>query len=449
MFKDNLGHAWKSFLLAYPVMLSQFGQVSVGVADSVMVGRIGKDSLAGASLGNSIFTLFLTFGIGISFGITPLVAQADGEGNSGRIREILKHGVLINLAIGIILLILLIPISGILGFLDQPENVVVLTRPYLLAISLSILPFMLFQAFRQFAEGLTYTRQSMTITIIGNLLNIGLNYVFIYGKFGFHAYGLLGAGIATFISRCYMAMAMGGFIFLSRRFVNYREHFRSVIMNRRLVRQILHIGFPSGMQFIFEVGTFSMAAIMMGWMGSVSLAAHQIAINLASLTYMTASGIAAATSIRVANQYGKKDIFTMRKVGFIGFIMSGTFMSVSAVLLILGRHILPSFYIGDSEVIKLASTLIWIAAFFQLSDGIQVVGLGALRGMSDVRMPTFITLVSYWILALPVGYVTGILFNLGPTGIWYGLWTGLTTAAILLFIRFNKISKVMIPGTIG
>jgi MATE family multidrug resistance protein len=300
---------------------------------------------------------------------------------------------------------------------------------------------MIFQAFRQFSEGLSLTRQAMTVTIMGNLMNIGLNYILIFGKFGIPAYGLLGAGIATLISRIFMAFAMAGYVRLAARFQRYWNLLKSYAIHRDLIKQLLNIGFPSGMQFIFEVGAFSMAAIMMGWMGTVSLAAHQIAINLASLTYMMATGIAAATTIRVANQLGRKDIAAMRKVGLIGFTMSGTFMGINALLLILGRKFLPGLYISDPEVIDLASLLIWIAAFFQLSDGIQVVGLGALRGMSDVKIPTVITLVAYWVLALPVGYVSGIIFKLGPTGVWIGLWTGLTAAAVMLFIRFYRISK--------
>ncbi len=444
MSKGDLRQAWESFLLAYPVMLSQLGQVSVGVADSIMVGRVGKESLAGASLGNSIFVLFMTFGIGISYGITPLIAQADGEGKRGKISGLLKNGLFINTLTGIALLCLLIPVTYLTGYLNEPENVVILTRPYLLVISVSILPFMIFQAFRQFAEGLTLTRQSMTVTIIGNLLNIGLNYLLIYGKLGLPALGLLGAGIATLSSRCFMALAMGGYVIVAERFKVYRSLYPKQTVNRRTIRRVLNIGLPSGMQFIFEVGAFSVAAIMMGWLGTVSLAAHQIALNLASLTYMLATGIAAATTIRVANQSGRKNYKMVRKVGYIGFIMSGTFMGVNALLMIAGRHFLPSLYIRDPGVIQLASVLIGIAALFQLSDGIQVVGLGALRGISDVKIPTFITLVAYWILALPVGYISGIMLGMGPRGIWWGLWTGLTTAAILLFLRFNRISRIRI-----
>jgi MATE family multidrug resistance protein len=369
------------------------------------------------------------------------VAQADGEGNHRRIINILKHGVLVNSLAAIALLSMLLPINFMLGYFNQPGEVVVITRPYLLIISLSIIPFMFFQAFKQFTEGLSFTKQSMTVTIIGNLINIVLNYILIYGKLGLPALGLTGAGIATLISRFYMAFAMGGYVYFGKRFMVYRQHFEFGGYDRGLVRQILSIGVPSGMQFVFEVGAFSMAAIMMGWLGTVSLAAHQIAINLSALTYMMATGIATATTIRVGNQYGKNDIPLMRRLGFIGFSMGGLFMGVNAIIMIIFREKLPALYISDPEVIRMASSLILVAALFQISDGIQVVGLGALRGMSDVRIPTLFTLIAYWALALPIGYITGILLKMGPLGIWWGLWGGLTTAAVLLLRRFNRISK--------
>jgi len=429
-----------TFLLAYPVMLSQLGQIMVGVSDSVMVGQLGTVPLASVSLGNSIFILFLTFGIGISFGVTPLIAKADGEQNSKTIIEILKHGFLVNFVTGLILFLLLYVTSYIFPYLNQPQDVIVMAKPYFVIISFSIIPFMIFQVFRQFAEGLSLTRQAMMITISGNILNIFLNYILIFGKLGFPAYGLYGAGVATLIARIYMACAMVIFVKYGVYFRKYWMLFNRKGFDKRLIHKILNIGIPSGMQFIFEVGAFSMAAIMIGWLGASSLAAHQIAINLAAITYMMATGLAAATTIRVGNQLGRKDFVAMRKVGFTGFLMSGVFMSLNAVILIIGRFYFPNLYIHEAEVIEIASTLIFVAALFQLSDGIQVVGLGALRGMADVKIPTLITLIAYWILALPIGYFLGFKLNLGAFGVWIGLLAGLTITAILLLIRFNKLS---------
>lgn len=433
-----------TFLLAYPVMLSQLGQIMVGVSDSVMVGQLGTAPLAGVSLGNSIFILFLTFGIGISYGITPHVAKADGEKNSVAIIQILKHGFLVNIIIGVLLFLLLYLTSFVFPHINQPAEVIVLAKPYFLVISCSIIPFMIFQAFRQFTEGLSLTRQAMMITISGNILNVILNYIFIFGKLGMPAFGLVGAGIATLISRIFMACAMMAFVYYGQRFKKYWAHFKRRKFDRKLVRNILNIGLPSGMQFIFEVGAFSLAAIMMGWLGASSQAAHQIAINLAAITYMMATGLAAATTIRVGNQVGRRDFKAMREVGFTGFFMSGLFMGLNAIILILGRTFFPSLYIHEAEVIQIATTLISIAAVFQLSDGIQVVGLGALRGMADVKIPTFITLIAYWIIALPVGYILGFVLGWGAKGIWIGLLTGLTVTAVLLVLRFHWLSRLKI-----
>jgi MATE family multidrug resistance protein len=210
---------------------------------------------------------------------------------------------------------------------------------------------------------------------------------------------------------------------------------------------MLKIGIPTGMQFIFEVGAFSFAAIMIGWSGATALAAHQIALSLAAVSYMMATGISAAATVRVGNQLGRNDIFNLRLAGFTTFAMGAAFMTISCLIFLVGREFLPSLYINEQEVIQLAASLLIIAAFFQISDGIQVVGLGALRGMGDVKIPTLITLIAYWVLGLPIGYLLSIPLDLGPQGIWYGLLIGLSTAAVMLFTRFNYISKKLMLQT--
>jgi len=438
----------QTFFLAFPVMLSQFGQVMVGVVDSMMVGRLGTEPLAAASLGNSIFVLFLTFGIGISMGITPLVAHADGEGNKKQIVDILKHGVLDNSVVGILLFLLLLATSNTFVYLNQPSGVVELAVPYFRIISFSLVPFMVFQAFRQFTEGLGLTRQAMYITITGNVINIILNYILIFGKLGMPAMGLEGAGWATFIARCIMAILMAFFALFSQKLKAYREYYTGGRINYTLVRKLMSIGVPIGFQFIFEVGAFTISAVMIGWIGATALAAHQIAISLASITFMMATGIASATTIRVGNQNGRKDYRTLRKVGFTGYFMVIMFMTLNGLLMIIGRNFLPTLYINEVEVITLASGLLVVAALFQVSDGMQVVGLGACRGMTDVKIPTIFTLIAYWVIGLPIGYFLGFQLNMGAKGIWWGLLIGLTVTAILMLARFNRLSlqKVRYSG---
>lgn len=437
-FKLNFN---KTFYLAYPVMLSQLGQVLVGVADSMMVGRLGAEPLAAASLGNSIFFVVLMFGIGVSMAITPLVAMADGEKRKKRISRLFQHGFLINMSVGILLTLLIVLFSPLLHYMNQPQEVVELALPYLLIITLSLLPFMVFQTFRQFAEGLSQTKQAMFITIFCNLINVFLNWLLIYGNWGFPEMGLNGAGWATLISRVLMGIVMGYYVLKAKRFKHFKIRFNFKGISFPMLSKMIRIGLPTGFQYIFEVSAFSSAAIMMGWIGVNALAAHQIAINLASISYMMASGLSAAAMVRVGNQLGRKSIEGLRQAGFTAFIMVALFMSVSAILFIIFKNFLPSLYIDDPEVIAMTASLLIIAALFQLSDGVQVVGLGALRGMADVKVPTLITLVAYWVVGLPLGYALGFWFDFGAAGIWYGLLIGLTITGLLLLFRFHVLSR--------
>ena len=425
-------------------MLSHLGQVTVQVADNMMVGHLGKEPLAGASFANSIFVIFLVMGIGMSFAITPLTAQADGKNNIPKLTEILKHGFLVNIIYGILLTGVLLSITDVLWYFNQPEIVVKLAIPYLGIIAVSLVPFMAYQAFRQFAEGLGFTKQSMYITITGNVLNIILNYIFIFGKLGFEPMGLYGAGLATMISRVLMAIMMISFVYFNKRFTKYWDAFNFSNLSKSLIKENLKLGFPMSFQFIFEVSTFSLAAIMIGWLGTGPLAAHQIAINMASISYMIALGLSSAATIRVGNQLGQKNYKTLREAALTSYIMAIAFMAVTGLLFILFKNQLPRLYINDPEVISQAAILLIVAGLFQLSDGIQVIGLGALRGMSDVKIPTIITLIAYWIIGLPLGYVFGFILDLGALGVWYGLLAGLTIAAVLLFVRFNNLSKKLI-----
>jgi len=422
-------------------MLSQLGQVSVGVADSMMVGRLGALPLAASSLGNSIFFVIMMFGIGISMGITPLVSKADGKGKSLRISRLFSHGLWINVIASLLMTGIVLGLSQGLHFLNQPEDVVALTVPYLLIITASLLPLMVFQTFKQMAEGLSQTRQAMFITIFANIVNVFLNWVLIWGKFGFPEMGLNGAGLATLISRVLMMLMMGGYILLSPRYRKY--HFKLSLPGPSfpMISRILKIGVPTGFQFIFEVSAFSTAAIMMGWIGVNALAGHQIAINLASVSYMMATGLATAGMIRVSNQIGKGNMKGMREAGMVVFGMVAIFMIASAAIFFSFRFFLPTLYIGDPEVVALSASLLVIAGLFQLSDGVQAAGLGVLRGLEDVKVPTIVTLLAYWVLGLPLGYFLAFNMGMGAQGIWYGLLIGLTITAGMLFYRFHSLSK--------
>jgi multidrug resistance protein, MATE family len=446
-------HINKTLVLAYPICLSQLGHVLVGVADSIMVGNFGGEgseigalSLAGASLANSLFYVVMVFGIGVAYAITPLVAAADGEKDHQRISLVLKHGILVSLIFGFGLLLILSPGSLLLHYAGQPPEVIALSVPYFNILLFSLIPLMVFLCFKQFTEGLSFTRQAMYITIIANFLNVVLNYIFIYGKLGFPAMGLNGAGWSTLISRVVMAVAIVVFVYRSKHFQLFRSGFSFSEYSKGMIVRLVKLGIPIGMQFTFEVGAFAFAAVMIGWIGATELAAHQIAISLASVTYMLASGISSAVTVRVGNQMGSQNLRQMRLAGFSGLTLVFFLMLLAAIFFITFNQFLPTLFNSQEDVLQVASGLIIIAAFFQLSDGIQVVGLGTLRGMSDVKVPTLITVIAYWVIALPSAYVMGFYFQFGAKGIWTGLLLGLTCSATLLFYRFNKKSKEVVAG---
>jgi len=434
-------HVRPNFLLAYPVMMSMLGQVMTGVADSVMVGWTGAVPLAASSLANIFFSIPLFFGVGVSYAITPLVAQAEGAFDQNKIIEILKNGSLINLITGLILVSLIFSIEPFIHLMGQPEDVVTLAIPYLSIVALSIIPTMIFQTYRQFAEGLQRTRVAMIIVIGSNLLNIALNYVLIFGKYGFPEMGLNGAGWATLISRLIMALCMMIYVYFGRKFHSYQAGFSVGNYSRSLISKMLHIGLPAGSQFIFEAGAFGFSALMMGWLGTTALAAHQIAINLATISYMTTSGLGAAATIRVGYFWGQRDTHNLRASAFAMIGMAILIMMAWAILFIFGRYFLPSLYINDQPVIELTASLLIIAAFFQLSDGIQVVTAGALRGLQDVKIPSLLIFVAYWVIALPLGYWLAFPLQMGANGIWIGLLLGLTLTATAMVVRFHRLSK--------
>jgi MATE family multidrug resistance protein len=435
-----------TFLLAYPVMLSQLGQVAVGVADSMMVGRLGALELAASSLANSIFFVLLMFGIGISMGLTPLVSKAFGKGKTNQISRLFSNSLLINFFTSLVMLGLVLLFSRSLNFLNQPEEVEVLALPFLLIITVSLVPLMLFQTFKQFVEGLSQTKQAMFITIAANLVNVFLNWLLIWGHWGFPELGFLGAAWATLISRVLMMVLMGAYVLSSKRYADFGLRIIRFKPNWTLCQRILKIGVPTGFQFIFEVSAFSAAAIMMGWISVNALAGHQIALNLASISYMMATGLATAGMIRVSHYIGKEDFKGMREAGLVAFGMVATFMFVCALLFFVLRFFLPTLYIDDPQVISLAASLLVLAGLFQLSDGIQVVGLGVLRGLEDVKVPTVVTFLAYWGLGLPLGYWLAFKQGMSESGIWVGLLIGLTLTAGMLLYRFHQLSNKKIKA---
>lgn len=434
-------HRVKTWRLAYPVMLTQLGQVLVGQADSIMVGRLGTIPLAAATLANSFFIVVLIFGVGVSYAMSPLVSKADGERDHGRISELLKHGLLINTLIAIVLMVIQAIFAMSLESFGQDPEVSGEARTYLFYLIAGMIPMMWAFSLRQFAEGLSDTKRAMRITLVTNAINIFLNYIFIFGMWGAPAMGLAGAGLATFLSRVIQALLMTGVIAAKDPFKDYWKQVKWRGVNPVMARRVLKLGIPSGLQMTFEVGAFAVAAIMTGWISPEAQAAYNIAIGLASISYMIASGIGAATTVRVGNQLGRRDISALKIAGVTGFKMTLYVMNGFGIVFLLGRNWLPLIYIDVPEVVQLASGMLIVATMFQLSDGQQAVALGALRGMHDVKLPTWITFISYWIVSLPLAYYLGIYLEIGAIGIWIALAIGLTLSALLLSFRFFALVK--------
>lgn len=420
-------------------MISQLGHTMVHTADSVIVGHfVGTIALAAVSLVNSVFMVVMVVGLGIAFGLTPLVAQENGKNNKEECAKLFSNSILLNIIFGILLFFAVYFGSmALITHLDQDPDVVEEAKPFLLILSLSIIPIMVFSAFKQFAEGLGFTKQAMRITIWGNVLNIVLAIVFVKGMFGITPMGVSGVGYATLIDRCLMALVMGVYIFKSKDFRPYIKFFALKQIDRVRSFKILKIGSPVAMQYVFEMGAFAAASILAGRLGAVEQASHQVAINLAAITYMMATGIASAATIQVGTSFGKNNMTRLFNFSVSSYHIVLVFMVFSAILFATLNQILPLIYTTDTAVIYLASQLLIIAGLFQLFDGTQVVGLGILRGMSDVNTPTFIVFIAYWIIGLPLGYFLGFEMGYGLKGIWYGLTLGLFTSTLLLFLRYR------------
>jgi multidrug resistance protein, MATE family len=419
-------------------MLSNIGHIFMNVADTVMVGHVGANALAGAGLANVVFNVFLFFGLGVANAITPFVAEARGQKNDVAITATLKHGLIINCVNAVVLIGIVELGKGLLVHLRQPDEVIQQAIPYLDIIMFSLLPVLFYQSFKQFAEGMSNTVIALIVIIVCNVLNIILNYILIYGHFGFPAYGLVGAGYATLISRIFMAIAMASVIYWYPAFRKFREAFTIGNYSRKLISRMLHLGVPSGAQFIFEVAAFDFSLVMMGWLGPKAQAAHQIVINLATLSYMTTAGLAAASTVRIGHYLGRRDVPNMKRAAMTILAMGASLMFCFALVFLVAKDVIPALYIKDAEVITIAGGLMLMAALFQLSDGTQVICAASLRGLQDVKVPSLFVLIAYWVIGLPLGYYLTFVAGVGPLGIWAVLFAGLTVTAILMFMRLQN-----------
>jgi len=425
----------KSLRIAGPVILGQLSYIALGVIDSMMVGRLGAEPLAAAALANSYLAIPLTFCFGLTAGVAPITAKLYAQKQSNRLTAVFRNGNWTALGVGLIMALGMAVGIPLLRVLDQPEVVIETATPYIFLLALSILPQALFLNAKNFTEGLEWMRPALYVSLASVPINFLLNYLLIFGPWIFPGWGLVGAGVATVITRCIMVVLIWVFM-------NYSRFKRYLVFDYRwdkqIVEKILGIGVPAGFQYTFETGAFVAAAFLMGWLGTLPLAAHQIAINLASIPFMVCIGLSSAGAIRMGRAYGEGDHLKIRFTGGNILIVTIAFMAISAVTLTLFRFELPKLYIDNPEVIFMAGEMLFIAALFQLSDGIQAVSVGLLRGLEDVKWPTFFVMLAYWVLGLPLGYLLAFHRGWGYIGIWMGLLIGLSFSAIFLLIRFLR-----------
>lgn len=439
--------------LAYPVILGMLGHTLVAFVDNVMVGQLGTAELAAVSLANSFMFIAMSLGIGFSTAITPLVAKADGEGNFENGKLIFKHGLYLCTFISILLFFGVFLAKPILHLMKQPQEVVELAIPYLNLVAASLIPLIIFQSFKQFSDGMSMTKYPMTATLIANIINVVLNYIFIFGKFGFPELGIVGAAIGTLVSRIIMLFHLWYLLLQHKKTRAYLLDINFLNLSKNMINKLFNLGFPSAMQMFFEVAIFTAAIWLSGILGKNPQAANQIALNLSSMTFMVAMGLSVVAMIRVGNQMGLNKYAELRRIAFSIFMIAILFAIIFASLFLIFNDLLPKLYLDfdhpskifDSyEVLGIAKNLLLIAAVFQISDTIQVIALGALRGMQDVLIPTLITFISYWIIGFPISFYLSMYTEYKSAGIWIGLLAGLTASSVLLFIRFNHLSNKMI-----
>ncbi len=436
MFIIN-NHIKNTIYLAWPLVITQVGYIITGMVDTVFLGKIGAAEQAACILSNNLYILLLVFGIGVSYATTPLVTSANQNMDLLKKASLFKNSIFLNVSVSIICFIVLFLSSGLLKYMHQPEDVIKLAVPFFNVLIFSMIPISLFFTCKQYCEGLSNTRMALFISIIGNVINIILNYLLIYGKFGFPELGYIGSAWASFISRVFMGFSFLYLIFKSPVTKEISAVYNRVKINKKELFHLAKIGLNAGLQLTFEVAAFVIAGLMAGTFGKEQIDAHGIALSIAAFTYMFASGISSASSIRVGIYKAQDNWLEIKQAAFSSIKLVMLIMGGFAILFLMINNFLPKVFSSDLQIVNLASKLLIIAALFQLFDGIQVTIVGILRGLEDFKIPTLISLVGYWIIALPLAYWLAFILKLETVGVWIGLLVSLIFAAVVLFWRLN------------
>ena len=426
------------FKLGLPIVIGQLGMIVLGFADTLMIGHHSTEDLAGASFVNNMFNLAIIFATGFSYGLTPIVGSLFGKGEKEAVGRTLKNALLVNGLIGILLTLVMGALYLNIHRLGQPEELLPLMRPYYIVLLISLIFVMLFNAFKQFSDGITDTKTPMWLLIGGNALNIFGNWVLIYGHFGFPEMGLLGAGIATLTSRMLMLVIFVVLFFSGQRYRPYKEGFQEGKLNRSDFLQLNKLGWPVGLQMGMETASFSLATIMVGWLGTIALAAHQVMLTIGQLGYMMYYGMAAAVAVRVSNFHGQKDTESVRHSASAGFHLILLMAICVSTPLFLLRNEIGGWFTDNDEVTLLVASLIVPFIIYQFGDGMQCNYSNALRGIADVKPVMYIAFIAYFIISLPAGYLFGFVFDWELTGIWLSFPFGLTSAGLMFWWRFRS-----------
>ncbi|MBT3448839.1 MAG: MATE family efflux transporter [Bacteroidetes Order II. Incertae sedis bacterium] len=452
----NLPNTYRSevgltLTLAAPIVVTQLAHISLSFVDTVMVGRLGPEALAGVALGNTVFFNTQIFCMGILMAVGPMVSQAFGAKDDDAIGRSVRQGLWMTLTLSVFAFAIVFNGDKILALLGQTDKNVATAKGYLRAISWGVLPFLGFISLRSFLEAVSRPRIVTVIALTGVVVNIFMNYVLMFGKWGFPEMGLIGTGWASSAVFTFNFLVLLGYVAWQRDFRPYRIFSRLGKPDSHYFKELFRIGWPIGASLGVEMSLFMLTIIMMGWLGTTQLAAHQIAVQCAAFTFMVPLGIGMASSVRVGQEVGKKDLHGASVAGFTGMGLSSVFMSGTALLFWLTPLAIVSLYLALDEpqnlpVIKMAVELLAIAAIFQIVDGVQVAAMGALRGMKDTRIPMLLSVISYWGVGLVTGYVLAFPLNMEEKGLWIGLVAGLATAAVLLTRRFYRLSHFGTPG---
>ena len=442
----NRDYTAETLKLALPVMVTQVGQVSVNLFDNIIVGKLlGAQALASVSLGNAVFMSVFILALGFSFAIPPLVSEAQSQGKHEVINSVFRHGFVINLGIGTLLMFALLLGLPLLYHVNQPPEIIPDTVSFLSIMAVTMIPFMTFQTMREVSEGLSYTIGVTKATIIANIINVALNYVFIKGMFGFEPMGVKGSALATLIARIFMVVFLYAVLLKQPSIKRYIKEFslKASEFSKEMFVKMTKIGLPTALQMFFEITAFAGAAFICGLVSAIDIASHQIALSMASFTFNLCIGFSVASTVMVGKKMGERNFVAVRNVGINNLKIALIFMAICGLIFIVGKDFLPTFFTKkeDVAVIELAAKLMIIAALFQLSDGIQVTALGALRGLQDVKIPSIITFIAYWIITIPLGYLLCVTFEMGALGMWIALGLGLTISAVLLVRRFLNLSQ--------